>query len=88
MLSCQNKSRTRSFGIFAVSKKAQLLAVRMTEQPILLKNLRERLIVRFIKFSTYFRLKRAVKSHTLVISLYRRNSRHQNGTLVVHLDRK
>ena len=37
MLSCQNKSRTRQqFWHFSISKKAQLPAIRITEQPILL----------------------------------------------------
>ena len=37
MLSCQNKSTTRKqFWHFSISKKAQLPAVRITEQPTLL----------------------------------------------------
>ena len=123
--------KNTQFWHFSVSKKAQLLAVRMTEQPILLtkrkinrpvhkifyvfkvdrlqmivvaKNLSvSQLFIsrmhkmcairqlvsaplnpipiaeHFRRTQDYFRLKRAVKSHTLVISLYQRNSRHQNG---------
>ena len=37
MLSCQNKSKLREqFWHFSISKKAQLPAIRTTEQPILL----------------------------------------------------
>ena len=39
MLPCQNKSRTRQqFWHFAISKKAQLSAIGIPEQPILLTN--------------------------------------------------
>ena len=37
MSSCQNKSTTRrQFGHFSISKKAQLPAIKITEQPMLL----------------------------------------------------
>ena len=54
MLSCQNKSRTREqFWHFSISKKAQLPATRITEQPILLTKIK---IDRpSYKFSKYFR---------------------------------
>ena len=41
MLSCQNKTRTRyQFCHFSIIKKAQLPAIRITKQPILLKKSR------------------------------------------------
>ena len=53
MLSCQNKSRTRQqFWHFSISKKAQLPAIRRTEQPILLTN--RELNCPGYKFSKYF----------------------------------
>ena len=63
MLWCQNKSKTRSqFWHFSISKKAQLPAIRKTEQPILLtKSEGNR---PGYNFSEYFRQKRALKSRT------------------------
>ena len=63
MLSCQNKSRTRQqFWHFLISKKAQLPAMRIAEQPILLT--KSKMDRPDYKFSKYFRKKRAVKSCT------------------------
>ena len=54
LLSCQNKSKTRlkQFWHFLISKKAQLPAVRITEQPILLTKSRINRLA--YKFSQYF----------------------------------
>ena len=63
MLSCQNKSRTRSrFWHFLISKKDQVPTMRITEQPILLTGCK--INGQGCKFSEYFRQKRAVKSPT------------------------
>ena len=63
MLSCQNKSRTRmQFWHLSISKKAQLPAIRITEQPIL--PTKKKINRPGYKFSKYFRQKRAVKSPT------------------------
>ena len=51
-----------SSGIFAISRKAQLLAIRITEQPILLTNSKINRLG--YKFSRYFSQKQAVKSRT------------------------
>ena len=54
MLSCQNKSRTRSqFWHFLISKKAQVPTMRITEQPILLTECR--INRQGCKVSKYFR---------------------------------
>ena len=54
MLSCQNKSRTwYQFWHFSISKKAQLPATRITEQPVLLT--KSKINRPCYKFSTYFR---------------------------------
>ena len=54
MLSCQNKSRTRmQFWHFSISKKTQLPAIRITEQPILLT--KGKIDHPGYKFSKYFR---------------------------------
>ena len=60
-MSCQNKARTRSqFWHFSSSKKAQLPAIRITEQPILLT--KSKIHRPVYKLTKYFRQKRAVKS--------------------------
>ena len=62
-MSCQNKSRKRSqFWHFSISRKAQLPAIRITEQPMLLTKSKTN-HPRY-KFFKYFRSKQAVKSHT------------------------
>ena len=54
MLSSQNKSRTREqFWHFSINKKAQLPAIRTTEQPILLT--KKKINPPGYKFSKYFR---------------------------------
>ena len=54
MLSCHNKSRTRQqFWHFAISKKAQLPAIRITEQHIL--PTKRKINRPGYKFSKYFR---------------------------------
>ena len=61
MLSCQSKSRTRQqFWHFSISKKAQLPAIRTSEQPMLLT--KSKINCPAYKFSKYFREKRSVKS--------------------------
>ena len=52
MLSCQNKSRTQQFWHFSISKKAQLLAIRITERPILLT--KSKINLPGCKFAKYF----------------------------------
>ena len=49
-----------SFG-FSIGEKAQLPAIRITEQPMMLT--KRKIIRPGYKFSKYFRLKRAIKSH-------------------------
>ena len=54
MLSRQNKSRTRpQFWHFSISKKTQIPAIRITEQPILLT--KSKINRPGYKFSKYFR---------------------------------
>ena len=54
MLSCHNKSRTRQqFWHFSISKKAQLPAIRITEQPI--QQTKSKINCPGCKFSKYFR---------------------------------
>ena len=54
MLSCQNKSKTRQqFWHFSISKKAQLSAIRKTEEPMLLT--KRKINWPGYKFSKYFR---------------------------------
>ena len=54
MLSCQNKSRPLyQFWHFSISEKAQLPAIRITEQPMLLTKRKINGPVK--KFSKYFR---------------------------------
>ena len=54
MLLCQNKSRTREqFWHFSISKKAQLSAIRTSEQHILLT--KSKINRPAYKFSNYFR---------------------------------
>ena len=63
MLSRQNKSRIREqFWHLSISKKAQLPAIRITEQPIQLT--KNKINCPGYKFSKYFRYMRAVKSRT------------------------
>ena len=63
MLSCQNKSRTRQqFWHFSSSKKAQFVAIRITEQPILLTKSKSNHHVN--KFSKNFHQQQAIKSRT------------------------
>ena len=55
MSSCQNKSTTRlQFWHFSIRKKAQLPAIRITEQPLLLSKSKINHRTGY-KFSKYFR---------------------------------
>ena len=52
------------FWHFSISKKAQLLAIRITEQPLLLTKRKINRLGYNYKFLKYFRQKRAVKQRT------------------------
>ena len=63
MLSCENKSRSRyQFWHFSISEKAQLPAIGITKQPVLLT--KSKINRPGYKCSKCFRLNREVKSCT------------------------